>query len=160
MPTVNQSGQVTTYVEHDDEKGFAERLFGADRASAAMGMRMLQGSDGHARVAMTITDQMTNGHSITHGGYVFAMADTAFALACNASGRRTVSSGASIIFLAPTSSGDELVAEAVERARHGRTGVYDVTVKRGDHIVAEFRGNSREVSDRYAAESTGDSPAP
>jgi acyl-CoA thioesterase len=120
-------------------------MFADDRASAAMGMRLLACAPGTATLAMTVTDHMVNGHEVTHGGYVFALADTAFALACNGYGRATVAAGATITFVAPTSAGDELVAHAVERVRRGRSGVYDVTVRRADEVVAEFRGNSRET---------------
>jgi acyl-CoA thioesterase len=95
---------------------------------------------------MTVTEAMLNGHSTTHGGYVFTLADTAFAVACNESGQKTVAAGATITFLAPSTLGDELVAEAVERTRRGRTGVYDVTVRCGDAVIAEFRGTSRALS--------------
>jgi acyl-CoA thioesterase len=126
-------------------------MFADDRASAAMGMRLLACAPGTATLAMTITEDMVNGHAITHGGYVFALADTAFAVACNGYGRPTVAAGASITFVAQTSAGDELVAQAVERVRRGRSGVYDVTVRRADGVVAEFRGNSRETgSDKSA----------
>lgn len=124
--------------------GFAKELFAADRASAAMGMQVLRCNDGHATVAMTVTDQMTNGHAIAHGGYIFALADTAFAMACNASGRPTVSAAASINYLAPAMAGDKLIAEAAVRVRQGTSGIFDVTVKRGIEVIAEFRGNCRE----------------
>jgi acyl-CoA thioesterase len=124
---------------------FARRMFAHDRASAAMGMRLLTCTAGSASVAMTVTDEMLNGHAITHGGYVFALADTAFAVACNGYGRTTVAVGGSITFVAPTSAGDDLVAHAVEKVRRGRSGVYDVTVRRGGAVVAEFRGNSLEI---------------
>jgi acyl-CoA thioesterase len=91
---------------------------------------------------------MVNGHGITHGGYVFTLADTAFAVACNGYGKSTVASGAAITFVASTGLGDELIADAVERVRRGRSGVYDVTVRCAGVVVAEFRGNSRELSAR------------
>ena len=125
---------------------FARQMLAEDRAAASLGMRMVQCSPGSAMVAMSVTDDMVNGHSITHGGFVFALADTAFALACNSYGRATVASGATIAFLAPTRVGDELVAEAVERLRRGRGGLYDVTVRSGDEVVAEFRGTSAEIA--------------
>jgi acyl-CoA thioesterase len=117
-----------------------------DRASAAMGISLVRVDVGSATLAMTVTESMLNGHGITHGGFVFVLADTAFALACNGYGRPTVAASASITFVDPTSVGDELVAEAVERVRRGRSGVYDVTVRRGESVVAEFRGNSREIA--------------
>jgi acyl-CoA thioesterase len=86
---------------------------------------------------------MLNGHGIAHGGYVFLLADTAFAYACNAYGPVTVAHGAQVTFLQPARAGEELIADAVERARYGRNGIYDVTVRRADGAaVAEFRGHS------------------
>lgn len=119
-----------------------------DRASAHLGMQLIACEPGTATVAMTVSEFMTNGHGITHGGFVFALADTAFALACNGYGETTVASSASIDFLASTKLGDDLTAVAVERVRRGRSGIYDVTVRRGDNVIAEFRGNSRQLSRR------------
>jgi acyl-CoA thioesterase len=116
-----------------------------DAASMRAGIRLVRSEPGAATVAMTVTADMVNGHAITHGGYVFLLADTAFAVAVNGYGRATVSSGATITFVAQTSVGDELVADAVERVRFGRSGVYDVTVRSDGIVVAEFRGNSREL---------------
>ncbi len=116
-----------------------------DAASAALGIRALELGEGTARLAMTVTDLMVNGHGIGHGGYVFLLADTAFACACNRHGSVTVAAQAEIDFIAPVYAGDELVAEAVERARFGRSGIYDITVRRGDEVVAEFRGRSRTL---------------
>jgi len=92
---------------------------------------------------MTVRDDMLNGFDITHGGFVFALADTAFAIACNEDAQVTVAAGADISFLKPTRGGQELTATAERRTRSGRTGVYDVTVtdETGD-VVAEFRGRS------------------
>jgi acyl-CoA thioesterase len=129
---------------------FALKMLADCKVSAALGMRLLMCEPGSATVAMTVTEHMVNG-AITHGGCVFALADTAFALACNGYGRFTVTAGATITFVAPSSVGDVLIAEAVERVRRGRSGVYDVTVRRGDDIVAEFRGTSREVGSSPAA---------
>jgi len=131
-----------------DTAAFARAMFTADEASNALGMRLLHSAPGSARVAMTVADTMVNGHAITHGGYVFTLADTAFAVACNGYGEPTVAAGAAITFLAPTTVGDELVAEAVERARQGRSGIYDVTVRCAEKVIAEFRGNSRQVGRR------------
>jgi acyl-CoA thioesterase len=95
---------------------------------------------------MAVTGAMVNGHGLAHGAFVFAVADTAFACACNSHGPVTVAAGADVTFVAPVHEGDELVAEAVERTRYGRNGIYDVTVRRGTEVVAEFRGRSRTVS--------------
>lgn len=121
-----------------------------DRASAALGMRVERDEPGHAVVSMTVREDMLNGFAITHGGLVFALADTAFAIACNEDERVTVAAGADITFLKSTSSGQTLTATALRRIRRGRSGLYDVTVTddTGD-VVAEFRGRSR-TTDRPA----------
>lgn len=123
--------------------GPAVTMFLADRASADLGMELLEAGDGSATVRMTVSATMVNGHGIAHGGYVFMLADTAFACACNSKGPVTVAAGADITFIAPACGGDVLVASALERVSYGRSGIYDVTVRRGDEIVAEFRGRSR-----------------
>jgi acyl-CoA thioesterase len=123
----------------------SEAMFGADQASAGLGMELLDVGDGTAVVRMAVRPDMVNGHGIGHGGYVFLLADTAFACACNSRGPVTVAAGADISFIAPVREGDELVARAAERVSYGRSGIYDVTVRRGDDVVAEFRGRSREV---------------
>jgi acyl-CoA thioesterase len=89
---------------------------------------------------------MVNGHGLTHGGYVFLLADTAFACACNSYGPVTVAAGAEVTFLRPSRAGDVLEARAAERSASGRSGIYDVTVRRDGDVVAEFRGRSRQVS--------------
>src|SRR5690606_24356032 len=114
-------------------------------ASQALGMRIDAIGPGRAVLSMTVRADMTNGHGIGHGGFTFALADSAFAFACNSYNRRTVAARCDIAFLAPIREGDVLVAEAVERHRAGRNGIYDVTVRRGDEVVAEFRGTSREI---------------
>jgi acyl-CoA thioesterase len=121
-------------------------MFAADQASRGLGMVLLDVGRGSAVVQMRVTPQMLNGHSICHGGYVFMLADTAFACACNSEGPVTVAAGADVTFIAPAREGDVLVASAQERARYGRSGIYDVTVRRGDDVVAEFRGRSRTLS--------------
>jgi acyl-CoA thioesterase len=123
----------------------AQAMFAADRASLGLGMELVEVGDGTAVVRMAIRADMLNGHGIAHGGYVFLLADTAFACACNSRGPVTVAAGADISFIAPVLQGEELVARAAERVSFGRSGIYDVTVRRGDEVVAEFRGRSREV---------------
>jgi len=120
-------------------------MLAADRASAALGIEVLDRGPGWARARMTVRPDMLNGHDLAHGGLVFALADTAFACACNGWGPTTVAAGAEIAFLAPAHAGDELEAHAQLRARRGRTGIYDVTVRRGDEVVAEFRGRAAEL---------------
>lgn len=121
----------------------ARRMFAADEASRGLGIELLEAGGGAARLRMTVTDAMVNGHGIAHGGYVFLLADSAFACACNSRGPVTVAAGADIAFIAPVRTGDELVAVAEERASYGRSGIYDVRVLRGEETVAEFRGRSR-----------------
>ncbi|WP_113700899.1 hydroxyphenylacetyl-CoA thioesterase PaaI [Nonomuraea lactucae] len=121
-------------------------MLDADTASAALGIELLDLAEGRAACRMAVTGQMVNGHGLCHGGYVFLLADTAFACACNTYGPVTVAAGAEITFVAPAREGDVLVAEAAERTRYGRSGIYDVTVRRPDGgVVAEFRGRSREM---------------
>ncbi len=127
-------------------------MWADDRASRALGMELREVGPGRAVVAMTVRDDMVNGHAIGHGGLTFTVADSAFAFACNSRNRRTVAAGAEIRFRAPTSLGDVLVATATERSRDGRDGVYDVVVTVGDVVVAEFVGRSREIGGTLWAE--------
>ena len=131
--------------------GPAAVMFEADKASRSLGMRLAEAGDGTAVVQLEIGPAMVNGHGIAHGGYVFMLADTAFACACNSRGPVTVAAGADITFVAPVREGDVLAAAAAERVSYGRSGIYDVTVRRGDEIVAEFRGRSRTVDRNPAA---------
>jgi acyl-CoA thioesterase len=122
-----------------------QRMLEEDLASRTLGMELLAAGPGHATVRMTVTDTMVNGHALAHGGYVFLLADTAFACACNSHGPVTVAAGADITFVASAKLGDELTAVAEERVTYGRSGIYDVTVTRGDDVIAEFRGRSRTL---------------
>jgi acyl-CoA thioesterase len=123
-----------------------ETMLREDRASTELlGMKVVEMSEGHAVVTMVVREDMANGHGITHGGLVFTLADTAFAMACNAEGSVTVSSGAEITYFAPTRVGQELTATAQVRSLRGRSGIYDVEVRTESGIVAEFRGHSRRV---------------
>ena len=123
----------------------AHEMFAADAASRALGIELLAADSGTATLRMRVTEAMVNGHHIAHGGFVFLLADCA----CNSHGPTTVAAAADITFVAPASLDDELIAEATERTRFGRSGIYDVTVFRADGgkrtIVAEFRGHSRTV---------------
>jgi acyl-CoA thioesterase len=127
----------------------ADRMSADDAASRALGMVVDDVAPGRATVRMAVTEAMTNGHGTCHGGYVFLLADSAFAFACNTYDVVTVAAAADVVFVTPAHVGDELVAEAVERVRFGRSGVYDVTVRRADgEVVAEFRGHSRSLGPR------------
>jgi acyl-CoA thioesterase len=134
--------------DHDPDevaRRSADAMTRADEAGRAAGVRLLEVAPGRARVALTVEDRHVNGHGICHGGYLFLLADAAFAYACNSHGVSAVAAGADITFLRPVRLGAELVAEAVERARAGRSGLYDVTVRVDAEAVAEFRGRSRQV---------------
>jgi acyl-CoA thioesterase len=123
----------------------AQAMFAVDEASRGLGIELLQVGEGSAELRMTVTAAMVNGHGIAHGGYVFLLADSAFACACNSHGPVTVAAGAEISFVAPAREGDVLTASAYERTRYGRSGIYDVRVARGDQVIAEFRGRSRTI---------------
>ena len=121
----------------------AEVMSANDSASKALGIEIEIPDPGAAIARMTITESMLNGFAVCHGGHIFALADTAFAFACNAYNRLTLAAGANIDFLRPAHVGDALVATAAERQRGGRTGVYDVQVtNQNDEEVAVFRGKS------------------
>lgn len=123
----------------------AAAMWADDAASQALGMTLDEVGPGSARMTMRVRDDMVNGHAICHGGFVFALADSAFAFACNSYNRVTVAQGCDIVFVAPARLDDVLTAEAVERARYGRNGICDVTVRAGGRLIAEFRGRSREL---------------
>ncbi|KXO91541.1 Acyl-coenzyme A thioesterase PaaI (plasmid) [Tsukamurella tyrosinosolvens] len=123
----------------------ARSMFAADSASRALGIEIVDLRPGTATTTVTVGETMVNGHGITHGGYVFLLADTTFALACNSRGDAAVAARADVRFLRATRLGDVLTATAVERERFGRNGLYDVTVRRGDEVIAEFRGDSRTI---------------
>src|SRR5690554_1939271 len=123
-----------------------ETMLRDDRASTELlGMDVVDMSEGRAVVTMSVRGDMLNGHAIIHGGIVFTLADTAFAMACNREGTVTVSSGAEITFFAPAHEGDLLTATATLRSARGRSGIYDVEVRNQNGLVAEFRGHSRTV---------------
>ena len=120
-------------------------MWAGDAASRSLGMEIVDVAAGRATVRMTVREDMVNGHAIGHGGFTFTLADSAFAFACNSYNRSTVAAGAEIRFLRPTRLGDVLVAEAVERSREGRDGIYDISVRSGETVVAEFVGRSKEI---------------
>ena len=124
----------------------ADAMYADDKASQAWGIRLDQVGPGCATLSMTVSDAMLNGHGTCHGGMIFALADTAFAYACNAYNRRTVAQHCAVTFLAPAERGDRLVATCAERVLQGRSGIYDTRVhdQRGQPI-AEFRGHSRAI---------------
>ncbi|GAA1162366.1 acyl-CoA thioesterase [Kitasatospora gansuensis] len=118
-------------------------LYERDRTCQTLGIALDEVSAGRALMRMRVTASMVNGHGMAHGGYLFLLADAAFSYACNSYGPVTVAQAAQVTFLAPAAVDDELVAEAVERVRSGRTGIYDVSVRQATgKVVAEFRGQS------------------
>lgn len=125
----------------------AAAMWGRDHASQGLGMRMVAIAPGRADVAMTVRPDMLNGHAICHGGFIFALADSAFAFACNSYNLTTVASACGIDFLAPARLGDVLTARAHERTARGRTGVYDIDVvnQRGE-VIALVRGKSHRIN--------------
>ena len=124
-------------------------MWADDRASRALGITEPRVSPGHARLTMPIRPDMANGQGNCHGGLIAALADSAFAFACNTYDDVTVAAGFDVTFVAPGRVSDVLVATAVERARFGRSGLYDVTVTRDDGaLIAEFRGRSRSLGRR------------
>ena len=124
----------------------AEAMFARDRASQALGMRIVAVAPGEATLSMRVRADMVNGHAICHGGLIFTLADSAFAFACNSYNLATVASGCTIEFLAPAREGDVLTANAVERSAEGRTGVYDIDVTNHDgNVIALFRGKSYRI---------------
>ena len=124
----------------------AERMFARDPASQGLGMRIGGVMPGRCEMIMRVRADMLNGHAICHGGFIFTLADSTFAYACNSYNLSTVASGCSIDFLAPAREGDVLTARGVERSASGRTGVYDIEVfnQRGEKI-ALFRGKSYRI---------------
>ena len=124
----------------------ARAMLAAEGTGPAWGITIEEAREGYARVRMTVTAAMLNGHGTVHGGMIFALADTAFAYACNSRNVKSVAAQASIVYLEPAREGDVLVAEAEERALVGRSGVYAVTVRSEDgRAIAEFTGFSRTV---------------
>jgi acyl-CoA thioesterase len=124
----------------------AEAMWADDHASQGLGMEVLEVGPGFARLAMTVAERMLNGHGSCHGGFIFSLADSAFAFACNSHGQPAVAQHCSITYVAPGRLGMRLIAEARERQRGERSGIYDITVRdEGGAIIAEFRGHSRTL---------------
>ena len=123
-----------------------QAMYPRDNASQALGMKILEIAPGRARMSMLVRSDMLNGHATCHGGFIFALADSTFAFACNSRNLNTVASGCSIEYVAPALRNDMLIAEAQERSLAGRTGVYDITVSNQDgKTIALFRGKSYRI---------------
>ncbi|WP_410824672.1 hydroxyphenylacetyl-CoA thioesterase PaaI [Methylobacterium oryzisoli] len=135
----------------------AAAMWAEDRASRGLGMRLERVGPGEAVLSMRVREDMTNGHGLCHGGFIFALADSAFAFACNAYDQTTVAQHCAVTFLRPGRLGETLTAHAVERARGGRSGLYDVTVRGAeDGVVAEFRGHSRTIGGSFLPQADGE----
>jgi acyl-CoA thioesterase len=123
-----------------------DAMYANDNASRMLGIEIVETAPGCARLSMTVLVDFTNGHDICHGGYIFMLADSAFAYACNNRNRNTVASAASVEFIAPAKTGDRLTAVAHERTRGSKIGVYDVEVyNQDDKLLALFRGDSYQI---------------
>ena len=133
----------------------AREMLDRDPASRKLGMHIGKVAPGRAEVTMEVRADMLNGHAICHGGFIFTLADSAFAYACNSYNLSTVASGCAIDFVAPAREGDVLTARAAERSAAGRTGVYDIDVvnQRGE-TVALFRGKSYRIKGHVVDEAT------
>ncbi len=128
----------------------AEIMWAKDRASQALGMKLESVGPGRSVLSMTVGPDMLNGLKTCHGGYMFTLADSAFAFACNAYNQFTFAQHCSITFIAPAYEGDRLTATAEETDRTGRNGIYDIAVRRQDGtLVASFRGHSRQVNGQH-----------
>lgn len=126
-----------------------EALWAKDKTAHSLGMELLAIGPGTATLAMTVTETMTNGHDTAHGGFIFTLADTAFAFACNSHGLVTVAAQCSITYIRPGHPGDRLVATAREISRSGRSGIYDIQVTAKGKVIAEFRGHSRTIGGSF-----------
>ena len=159
MTKTDTSVAAATPLTSAEAQALAERvageMFARDRASQAMGMRISKVGPGRAELTMTVRADMLNGHATCHGGFIFTLADSAFAFACNSANLTTVASGCSIDFIAPAREDDVLTAIGQERSLSGRTGVYDIEVRnqRGE-TVALFRGKSYRIKGHVIAEAS------
>jgi acyl-CoA thioesterase len=141
--------------DHERAQQLAElagkTMYERDPASQKLGMTLDEIRPGYARMSMRVREDMLNGHGTCHGGYIFMLADSAFAFACNSHNFNTVGAGCSIDYLAPGREGDVLTAEAVEQALSGKTGVYDIVVTNQEgRKLALFRGKSHRVNGMVA----------
>jgi len=129
----------------DLARACADAMWKDDDASSGLGMVIVDIGAGRATLSMTVQPHMVNGQRIAHGGFVFTLADSAFAFACNSNNEKAVAAQGNITFIRPGKLGDTLVATAREISRSGRSGIYDVRVTIGDEVIAEFRGHSRTI---------------
>jgi len=134
-----------TLSTEDLARACADTMWKLDDASKGLGIEVVEVGPGRATLAMTVRPDMVNGQRIAHGGFIFTLADSAFAYACNSHNDRVVAAQGNITFLRPGKLGDKLVARAREVSRSGRSGIYDVRVTLGEEVIAEFRGHSRTI---------------
>jgi acyl-CoA thioesterase len=150
MPSATPTGSERPASADQLAAEIAGLMWADDRASRALGMELLEVRSGYARIRMPIRRDMTNGHGICHGGFMFLLADSTFAFACNSHNQRAVAASAEIHFLAPAQEGDVLTAEGVELHVAGRSGVYDMRVTDQDgRLVALFRGKSATIKGQF-----------
>jgi acyl-CoA thioesterase len=138
----------------DLARACAEAMWKEDDASKGLGMAIVEVGPGYARLSMTVRPEMVNGQRIAHGGFIFLLADSAFAFACNSRNERAVAAQCDITFIRPGKLGDALVATTREISSSGRSGIYDVRVTSGDVVIAEFRGHSRTIGGAWLPEIT------
>jgi acyl-CoA thioesterase len=137
---------VTAKLSPDDlARACADAMWKDDQASQGLAMAIVDIKAGEATLSMTVQPHMVNGHNIAHGGFIFTLADSAFAFACNSHNERAVAAQGSITFIRPGKLGDKLVATAREVSKSGRSGIYDVRITADDMVIAEFRGHSRTI---------------
>ncbi len=136
----------------DLARACADAMWKDDDASSGLGMEILEVRAGEATLAMTVRPDMVNGQRIAHGGFIFTLADSAFAFACNSHNERAVAAHCQVTFIRPGKLGDRLIATAREVSRSGRSGIYDVRVTTGGEVIAEFRGHSRTVAGNWLPE--------
>jgi acyl-CoA thioesterase len=146
----------TTLSSDDLARACAEAMWKEDDASKGLGMEILQIRAGAATLAMTVKPHMVNGHGIAHGGFIFLLADSAFAFACNSHNERAVAAQCNISFIRPGRLGDRLVAAAREISRTGRSGIYDVRVTVDETPIAELRGHSRTLGGAWVPAAADD----
>jgi acyl-CoA thioesterase len=133
----------------DIARACAEAMWREDDASKGLGMEIVEVKAGRATLAMTVQPHMVNGQRIAHGGFLFTLADSAFAFACNSHNERAVAAQGNITFIKPGKLGDRVVATAREISRNGRSGIYDVSIAVDDTVIAEFRGHSRTIGGEW-----------
>ncbi|MFZ2157008.1 MAG: hydroxyphenylacetyl-CoA thioesterase PaaI [Bradyrhizobium sp.] len=143
----------------DLARACADAMWKEDDASQGLGMEILQIRAGEALMTMTVKPHMVNGHGIAHGGFIFLLADSTFAFACNSHNERAVAAQCNITFIRPGKLGDRLVATAREISRTGRSGIYDVRVTVDETAIAELRGHSRTIGGTWVPSAGTDAKA-